>query len=79
VQPDGEPVRQDKLQKLQGKVRVTTRYGWSGKGSEEVLPQFDDGDVIITRNIPSSTDHSLSLQVRFKNCFLICFNPPIAG
>lgn len=69
MQPDGEPVSPDKLQKLQGKVRITTKYDWRDKGDEEVLPHFDDGGLIITRNIPSSANY-LSLQVRFKNCLL---------
>ena len=74
MQPDGEPVSPDRLQKLQGKVRITTKYDWRDEGDEEVLPHFDDGVLIITRNIPSSANY-LSLQVCFKNC-LLDINPP---
>ncbi|KAJ7374576.1 hypothetical protein OS493_004914 [Desmophyllum pertusum] len=51
VQPNGEPVTPDRLKALQGKVKITTKYNWKDKGTEEVLPHSEDGSFIITRNI----------------------------
>ncbi|XP_078364931.1 CD109 antigen-like isoform X2 [Oculina patagonica] len=65
VQPNGEPVSPDRLKKLQGNVKITTKYDWKGDGTDEFLPHSDDGSFIITKDIPSSAQY-LSLQAEYS-------------
>lgn len=64
VQPNNEPLSPTKLQEIQGKIKLTTKYKWSDKGTEEFLPHSSDGSFIITKDVPSSAN-SLDLKAEY--------------
>ena len=62
MQPNNEPLTPSRLQEIQGKIKLTTKYQWNDRGTEEFLPHSSDGSFIITKDVPSSA-YYVSLKV----------------
>lgn len=64
VQPNNEPLTPSRQQEIQGKIKLTTKYQWNDKGTEEFLPYSSDGSFIITKDVPSSA-YYVSLKAEY--------------
>lgn len=64
TKPSGEPHSPEKLRSV--KVKITTSFNWrSNEATVETLMPSDDGNIIISRDIPSSANY-LNLQAVYS-------------